>query len=71
MRDQPKKHVAEVLHGVGVEVAFIGAGVQVIFSETSEDLTGMFMALFHDVQVDEDVGEDIIHEAFKSCWCIS
>ena len=43
----------------------------------------MFTVLFHVVGVDEDViqvdkdayiehvGEDVIHEVLKSCWCIS
>ena len=65
-----------------MEVIFIGAGIQVIFSERSEDLVDIFTA-FHVVQVDdnvlqinkdtyiEHVGEDVVHEALKSCQCIS
>ena len=78
-----REHVAKVLHGVGVEIALISAGIQVVFSEASEDLTDTSAVLFHVVQVDKDiiqidkdayiehVGEDVIHEALKSCWCIS
>ena len=59
-----------------MEVAFIGTGIQVIFVKALEDLTDMFVVLFHVIQVDEDaynkyVGEDIIHEVLKSCQCIS
>ena len=66
-----------------MEVTFISTGVQVIFVKALEDLTDMFMVLFHVVRVDEDViqvdedtyienvREDVIHEVLKSCWCIS
>ena len=66
-----------------MQVAFIGASVQVIFVKALKDLTDMLMVLFHVVQVDEDaiqvdedtyvkhVGEDVVHEVLKSHWCIS
>ena len=51
-----------------MEVAFICMGIQVIFAKALEDLTDMFVVLFHVVRVDEDayiehVGEDVIYEA--------
>ena len=59
-----------------MEVVFIGTGVQVIFAKALEDLTDMLAVLFHVVRVDkeayiEHVGEDVIHETLKGCWCIS
>ena len=59
-----------------MEVAFVGVGVQVVFLKVSENLTDMFVVLFHVAQVDEDgyvkhVREYVIHEVLKSCWCIS
>ena len=44
--------------------------------KASENLTDMLMVLFHVVGIDEDtyiehVGEDVVHEVLKSCWCIS
>ena len=65
-----------------MEVTFIGTGVKVVFLETLEDLVDMFVVLLF-VQVDEDViqvdkeayikhvGEVVIYEALKGCWCIS
>ena len=66
-----------------MEVAFIGMGVEVIFLKALEDFMTMFAVLFHVILVEEDVsqvdkdayieyvGEDVIHEALKTCWCIS
>ena len=59
-----------------MEVAFVSAGLKVIFAEMLEDLVDMFMVLFHVVQVDEDayikhIGEDVIHEVLEGCQCIS
>ena len=66
-----------------MEVAFVGVGVQVVFLKVSENLTDMFVVVFHGAQVDEDdiqvdmdgyvkhVREYVIHEVLKSCWCIS
>ena len=59
-----------------MKVMFISTSIQVIFVKVSEDLTDMLTVLFHVVGIDEDayiehVGEDVVHEALKSCWCIS
>ena len=47
-----------------------------IFAKALEDLMDMLAVLFHVVEVDEDtyiehVREDVIHEALRSCQCIS
>ena len=59
-----------------MKVTFISTGIQVIFAKALEDLTNMLTVLFHVVGVDEDtyiehVREDVVHEALKSCRCIS
>ena len=59
-----------------MKVIFISMGVQVIFAKALEDLMDMLAVLFHVVEVDEDtyiehVRVDVIHEALKSCQCIS
>ena len=38
-----------------MELAFVGLGKKVVFSETSEDFSDMFSVLFHVVRVNEDV----------------
>ena len=38
-----------------MELAFVSSGKKVVFSETLEDLSDMFLVLFYVVGVDEDV----------------
>ena len=38
-----------------MELTFVGSSEKVVFSETSEDFSDMFLVLFHVVGVNEDV----------------
>ncbi|KIN96460.1 hypothetical protein M404DRAFT_162966, partial [Pisolithus tinctorius Marx 270] len=64
-----RENVAEVLNGVGVDLALLWLGIETMLSKAAEYLFYM-ITVYHDADI-EHIHKDAINELLKSCRHIS